>query len=245
MRIDSFRIEIHQFKTDNDRKGLHKLVYTTYPDVLLEVHESLGTGRNNSGTPVDFSIEEGPKGIFVLKKIIERFDPWLTVEGHAKLDKSDFPQELFLNVSNGGVGERWTDAEKRIPGILEDSLDEIQMADYYRVVIKQIDRERDRHYLNEIRHDFPDQFIKVNEIMGPPDVEMGTPQDFLLSTNTTGTYVLKKLIERFDPWITVSGIKQYDRVDLPKELFGSVEEDRVGRNWSEAAKKRVQNLDWP
>jgi len=246
MRIDHFRIEIQQFKTENDRRQLNKLVYSTYPDVLLEVHESLGPGRNKKGTPRDFTIEEGPKGIFALKKIVERFDPWLTIEGHAKLDRSDFPRELFLNVSEGGVGKQWADARKRIPEVIENSPYEIRDADFFRVVIKQVDsKSRDRDYLNEIRHNFSKAFEHINEKLGPSDVETGTPKDFLLSIDSLGFYVAKKLIERFDPWITVSGVKKYDRVDMPKELFGTVEEGGVGRNWSESAKERVQQLDWP
>ena len=246
MRIDHFRIEIQQFKTENDRRQLNKLVYSTYPDVLLEVHESLGPGRNRKGTPRDFTIDEGTKGIFVLKKVVERFDPWLTIEGHAKLDRSDFLQELFLNVSEGGVGKQWTDARKRIPEVIEDSPDEIRDTDFFRVAIKQANsKNRDRRYLNEVRHDFSEAFEQVNEKLGPSDVEMGTPKDFLLSTDPLGFYVVKKLIERFDPWITVVGVKKYDRVDMPNELFGTVEEGGVGRNWSESAKERVQQLDWP
>lgn len=246
MRIDHFRIEIQQFKTENDRRQLNKLVYSTYPDVLLEVHESLGPGRNKKGTPRDFTIEEGPKGIFVLKKIVERFDPWLTIEGHTKLDRSDFPRELFLNVSEGGVGEQWSDVKSRILDTMEEAPKEIVEAKAYRIEIKQIDkRSNDMKYLNRIRHNFPEAFDIVHENIGPVDVEVGTPQDFLLSTGEAGTYVLKKLIERFDPWITVSGVKRYDRVDMPNELFGTVGEGGVGRNWSESAKERVQQLDWP
>lgn len=246
MRIDNFRVEIQQFETENDRRRLNELVYSTYPDVLSEVHRSLGHSRSKRGTPKDFTIDEGPKGTFVLKKIIERFDPWLTVEGHAKLDKSDFPQELLLNVSEGGVGKHWTDAKKRIPEVMETASEEVSEAEFYRVIIKQDDKgSSDIKYLNEIRHNFPSAFDRVYENIGPSDVEVGTPKDFLLSNSETGTYVLKKLIERFDPWITVSSVRRYDKVDIPERLFGTVEEGGVGRNWSDQAKRRVQEIDWP
>lgn len=245
MRIDNFRIEVQQFKNEIDRVGLNKLVYSTYPEILVEVHESLGPSRGKGGTPRDFSIKEGTKGVFVLKKIIERFDPWLTIEGHAYLDKSDFPRKLFLNVADGGVGERWVSGKKRIDTVIENSIPEIACADYFRVEIMQFDKENnDVDYLNRIRHNFSNSFEEVNETVGP-DVDTGTPRDFLLKNETAGIYVLKKAIERFDPWISIAGVKKYDRVDLPEELFGTVEEGGVGRNWSDSARERVEALDWP
>lgn len=246
MRIDHFRIEVQQFKTENDRKRLNELVYSTYPDVLLEVHESLAPGRNQKGTPKDFTIDEGAKGVFVLKKIVERFDPWISIEGHARLDRSDFPQELFLNASEGGVGQRWPDIKKRVDEVIQSSPPEVSDSGYFRIEIKQFETgSNDIDYLNKKRHSFPQSFVKVYETIGPNDVEMGTPSDFLLKNNTAGTYVLKKVIERFDPWLSVSGVIIYDKIDVPDALFGTVEEGGVGRNWSDAARERVQEIDWP
>ena len=246
MRIDQFRVRIQQIQREHDRRRLSELLHDVYPDVVLEVHESLGSDKGAGGTPIDFSLVASSKGIFVLKKVVERFDPWLTIEGQAKLDKSDFPSELFRNVAEGGVGKQWTDVKKRVLSIMRDTPTEIRDADYYRVIVSQIDSEgRDRRYLNEVRHQFSDAFLKINKTIGPTDVEVGTPSDFRVEKSEMGYYVLKKCIERFDPWITILSVKQFDRVDMPDDLFGTVSEGGVGRNWSEAAKERVDQLDWP
>lgn len=244
MNVNSFRIRIEEIKTENDRLRLSELAHQHYSDVFIEIHDTLGYGKEKGGTPTDFEIDASNKGIFVLKKLVRRFDPWITVEGQIKLDRTDIPDELFNNVGNGGVGKHWSDAKERIERL--DLPKEMDKAEYFRVRVQQFDKfSNDHDYLNKVRHNHADAFISVHELYGPEDVEVGTPQEFSLSNDIEGLYVLKKVIEKFDPWIEVSAIKRYDRVDMPDELFQKVDEGGVGTRWSEKAGERIANLDWP
>jgi hypothetical protein len=244
MTIDYFRVEVQQIKSNNDRARLNELAHQHYPDVFLRIHETLGPSQGQGGTPIDFEIEGSSKGIFALKKLIKRFDPWIIIEGMSRLDVTDFPTKLFENVHDGGVGKYWTSVKSRISE-LEYSW-KIDRAEYFRVNIQQFEDEyEDIDYLSRIHRNFSNSFISVYEKYGPNDVEGGTPKRFAISNDESGLYVLKKILERYDPWVVVAAVRRYDRADMPKELFKTVEEGGIGKYWSEKAADRIESLDWP
>jgi hypothetical protein len=118
MNVDYFRIKIQQVKDEKDRVKLSQYAYDYYPDVYIRIHETMSTGRGREGTPIEFDIKCSNKGIFVLKKLVERFDPWIVIEGVQRYDRADMPEELFKDSEEGGPGRNWSEyAGERIEAL--------------------------------------------------------------------------------------------------------------------------------
>lgn len=43
----------------------------------------------------------------------------------------------------------------------------------------------------------------------------------------------------------LTAVRRFDRVEMPEELFGTVNEGGVGRHWTSQTEERIKSLDWP
>jgi len=114
MNIDSFRILIDLIYDNNKNKRfIHSLINVSYPDAFLEKRYSY-----NNKNQIELIIKNIPLGLFVIKKLIDRFHPWIKIYGQKKLIKPDFPEEFWKPSNEGGIGEKWSrEMKKRIQNL--------------------------------------------------------------------------------------------------------------------------------
>lgn len=97
MDIIRFRVQITKLFEKKDSVFISLLKTRGHPDVFFSE-----TPRNDHIN--EFIIENSPEGLFVIKKLIERFYPTITIYGETHhLTKEWFPKEMFEE-----VGKRWT-----------------------------------------------------------------------------------------------------------------------------------------
>lgn len=104
MVYDSFRIIVDVIDNiTNNKQFIYSLVNTTYPSAFISF--SYQTDNKNKA---EFIIKNNSLGIFVIKKLIDRFHPWIKIFGQKQLLKPDFPGELWKPKNEGGICEKWS-----------------------------------------------------------------------------------------------------------------------------------------
>jgi len=111
MEFDSFRIIIDLIDYNNkDRQYIYNLINVYYSDAFLEKEYQ----RDNKNK-LELIIKCKPLGLFVIKKLIDKFHPWIKIYGQKQFIKPDFPEEFWKPIEEGGIGEKWSEKmEKRI-----------------------------------------------------------------------------------------------------------------------------------
>ncbi|MFX1568102.1 MAG: hypothetical protein ACFFCV_07020 [Promethearchaeota archaeon] len=104
MQVDSFRISINLIdENTNDKKFIKNLMQEYYSDAFLEYFYQ----RDNKNK-LELIIRNNPLGLFTIKKLIERFHPWIKIYGQKQLIKPDFPKEFWKPINEGGIGKKWS-----------------------------------------------------------------------------------------------------------------------------------------
>ena len=104
MRFDSFRINIDLLDNNpNNRTYINKLAKEYYSDAFLEKKYLMANKKR-----VELIIRNTALGLFVIKKLIEKFHPWIKIFGQKQLIKPDFPKEFWKPINEGGIGKKWS-----------------------------------------------------------------------------------------------------------------------------------------
>lgn len=113
MEFDSFRVIIELIDSDKEKNFLYNTIYVYYPDAILGIEE-----KEKNKLKIELIIKNDDLGLFVIKKLIDRFHPWIKIYGEKLLIKPDFPEEFWKPIEEGGIGEKWTPkTRKRIKNL--------------------------------------------------------------------------------------------------------------------------------
>ena len=114
VEFDSFRIIIDLIDNiTNNKQYLYSLFNDSYPDAFLKKEYLVANKKK-----IELIIKNSTLGIFVIKKIIDKFHPWIKIFGQKQLIKPDFPKEFWKPINEGGIGKKWSKkVEKRIKGL--------------------------------------------------------------------------------------------------------------------------------